>query len=82
MRLRVKQLACENLNGVRITQTSLAAAIPNPDRDARPLKSTAPGSWSIMIMVQRELQGDVREEIVVENACGEKLTIMKARQYC
>ena len=33
-RLRVKQLVCERLNGMRITETILAAAIHSPERDA------------------------------------------------
>lgn len=34
MRLRVKQLVCERLNGMRITETNLAEAIHSPERDA------------------------------------------------
>ena len=34
LRLRVKQLVCERLNGMRITETNLAAAIHSPERDA------------------------------------------------
>ena len=34
LRLRVKQLVCERLNGMRITETILAAAIQSPERDA------------------------------------------------
>ena len=33
-RLRVKQLVCEHLNGMRIMETILAAAIHSPERDA------------------------------------------------
>ena len=33
-RLRVKQLVCEHLNGMRITETILASAIHSPERDA------------------------------------------------
>ena len=72
MKLRVKQMTCGSLTGVRITQTILAAVIPNPEREAGPLKSTTPRSWSIGIMAQRAVQGDVKEEIVVRNACGEE----------
>lgn len=53
LRLRVKQLVCEHLNGMRIMETILAAAIQFPRegcRDAFPLGGTglgagAQGSW-------------------------------------
>ena len=35
--LRVKQLICDSLNGMRIAQTILAAAIHIPDRSPRRL---------------------------------------------
>ena len=35
--LRVKQLICDSLNGIRIAQTILAAAIHIPDRSPRRL---------------------------------------------
>ena len=54
LRLRVKQLICESLNGMRITETILAAAIRSRERDAgtqSPLEGAglgagAQGLWS------------------------------------
>ena len=40
----MKQLICDSLNGMRITQTILVAAIFTSDRDASPLESTAVGA--------------------------------------
>ena len=63
-------------------QIVLAAAIHNPDRDAGPLESFGTGSWSLGIVEQSQGKGccwlqtdqrDVREEIVMGNACGGKL---------
>ena len=42
MRLRVKQLICDSPNGIRITQTILAAAMHKSPR-----KKTAAGSWEL-----------------------------------
>ena len=63
-------------------QTVLVAAIQTLDRDAGPLEGTAAGSWSLGIVEQSQARaavdcretdrGDVREEIVVGKACGEK----------
>ena len=63
-------------------QTVLVAAIQTLDRDAGPLEGTAAGSWSLGIVEQSQARaavdcretdrGDVREEIVVGNACGRK----------
>ena len=44
LRLKVKQLLCGSLNGMRIT--ILATAIHAPDRDAGLLEGAAAGSWS------------------------------------
>ena len=44
LRLRVKQLICDSLNGMRISPSILTAAIRTPDRDASPLESTRAGS--------------------------------------
>ena len=57
MKLRVKQLMCDNLNGMKITQIILAAAICTLDRDMGPLEGTAVGSWSIGMVEQ--FQGEV-----------------------
>ena len=57
LRLRVKQLICDSLNGMRITQTILVTAIRTPDRDTGPLEGTVAGNWSIGIVEQS--QGEV-----------------------
>ena len=76
----MKQLIWGSLNEMRITV--LAAAIHTPDRDAGPLEDAVAGSWSLGFVEQSRAraavdygetdQGDVREEIVVGNACGGK----------
>ena len=81
----MKQLVCDSLNGMRVTQTILATAIHTPVRDVRdvgPLEGTAAGSWSVGIVEgSRErsavdggemARGDTRKETVVGNACGGK----------
>ena len=40
----MKKLICDTLNGIRITQTILAAAIRTPGRGASLLESTLAGS--------------------------------------
>ena len=60
----------------------LATAIHTPDRDAGPLEGAVAGSWSLGIVEQSQVRaavdcretdrGDMREEIVVQNACGGK----------
>ena len=50
MKLRVKQLMCDNLNGMKITQIILTGAICTLDRDTDPLEGTVAGSWSIGIV--------------------------------
>ena len=55
--LKVKQLSCDSVNGMRITQTILAAALYTLDRDASPLESTGAGSWNVGIGEQS--QGEV-----------------------
>ena len=52
LRLKVKELICDSLNGVRITQKILAAAIHTPDRDVGPLEGTEAGSCSVGIVEQ------------------------------
>ena len=78
----MKQLTCDTLNGMRITQTIIAIAICTTDRDISPLESTVAGSWNLgmennprvrsAVDCGKTSQGDVREEIVVGNACGGK----------
>ena len=82
MRLRVKQLICDSLNGIIITQKILATAIHTPVRDVGPLEGTAAGGWSAGIVEESRVRsvvdggemalGDMREETVVGNACGGK----------
>ena len=50
MRLRVKQLICGNLNGVRITQTILAATLCTSYSDTGPLEAAVAESWSVGIV--------------------------------
>ena len=52
--LKVKQLACDSLNGVRITQIILATAICTLGRNAGPLEGTLTGSFSRGILEQSE----------------------------
>ena len=82
LRLRVKQLTCDSLNGMVIIQTIAATAVHTLDRDVGPLEGTVAGNCSIGIVEQSQgefgvdcrkmAKGDVREEIVVVNACGGK----------
>ena len=82
-RLRVKQLICGSLNGIRITQRVLATAICTPDKDAGPLKSIVAGSWHVGIGEQSQgkvcywLCGDSPRGSEggdhMENVCGGKL---------
>ena len=51
---RVKQLLCDSLNGIRITQTILATAICTSDRDVGPLEGTVTGSLSVGIVEQSQ----------------------------
>ena len=63
-------------------QTVLAIAIHTRGSNAGPLEGTAAGSWSLglwsnpraraAVDCRKTDQGDVREEIVVGNACGGK----------
>ena len=57
MRLRVKQLIGNSLNGMRITQTVLGATIHTPDRDAGHLEGTVAGSWRVGIVEQSQGKG-------------------------
>ena len=56
LRLKVKQMICGSLNGMRIRQ-SLAVAIHAPDRDAGPPKGTVARSWSLGILEQPQGKG-------------------------
>ena len=69
----------------KVNQTVLAATKHNADRGIGALEGAAAGSWSLGIVEQSQGegccwlwrdgetdQGDVREEIVVGNACGGK----------
>ena len=50
----MKQLIGNILNGMRITQTVLAAAIHTPDRDAGHLEGTVAGSCRVGIVEQSQ----------------------------
>ena len=53
LRLRVKQLICGSLNGMRIRQS-----LPHPlDRDAGRLEGAVAGSWSLGIVEQSYGEG-------------------------
>ena len=52
--MRMRELICGSLNGMRITV--LAAAILTPDRNPDPLEGTAAGNWTLGIVEQS--QGD------------------------
>lgn len=90
--LRVKQLVCRSLNGMIITQTTLAAAIYTPDRDRSPLESAATGSWSTELGEQSQgklccwLQGDsprgLWEEMQWEMFVKESQANMESGWYC
>ena len=54
MRLRVKQVSCNNPNGMRITQTILATTRHTMDRDTGPLEGTVAGSWSVGIVEESQ----------------------------
>ena len=53
----MKQLICGSLNGMRITQTTLAAAIHSADRDVGPLEGIAAGSRKAGVV--EKSQGEV-----------------------
>ena len=55
LRLRVEQLVCGSLNGMRIRQSLPQSYIPQTDRD--PLEGTAAGSWSLGIVEQSQGKG-------------------------
>ena len=92
----MKQLICDNLNGVRNTQTIHATALYSPDRNASPPECMVARSWSIVIREQSQGEdccccgemdgGDVWEEVVVGNVSEmpveESRAAMEARRYC
>ena len=49
LRLRVKQLICGSLNGMRVRQPLL-----QPDRDVGPREGAEAGSWSLGIVEQSQ----------------------------
>ena len=53
----MKQLICDNLNKIRITQTIPASALHTLDKEASLLESEAAGSWSIG--TGKQSQGEV-----------------------
>ena len=70
LRLRVKQLLCGSLNGMRIRQSLPQPYIPGEGRGVW-------GLWSdprlrAAVDCGETDQGEVREEIMVGNACGGK----------
>ena len=81
LRLRVKELICSSLNGMRIRQSLLKPYIPwtgmRVPWKAQWLGAEVWGMWSdprARVAVDREEMesGQVREEIVIGNACGGK----------
>ena len=82
LRLRVKQLTCGSLNGMRIRQSLLMPYIPRTGtqvpRKAQRLGAEIWGLWSnprvrAAVNCRGTDQGDVKEETVVGNAGGGKL---------
>jgi len=81
LRLRVKQLTCGSLNGMRVRQSLLRPYIPWTGTQV-PLEGTSAGSWSLgsnhraraAVDCRETDGGDVKGEIVVGNACGGKLS--------
>ena len=76
--MRVKQLICGSLNGMRL-KTDLATAIHTLDKNAGPLEGTGAGSWSLgsghrgweprmraAVDCGEMDPGEVREEIVMK----------------
>ena len=56
LRLRVKQLICGSLNGMRIRQSLPQPYIP-PGRNAGLLEGAVAGSWSLGIVEQSQCEG-------------------------
>ena len=81
LRLRVKQLTCGSLNGIRIRQSWPQSYRPRTGMQVpwkvQRLGAGVQGLWSnpratAATDCRETDRGDVREEIVVGNACGEK----------
>ena len=81
LKLRVKQLICGSINGMRIRQSLSQLYIPQtgmqvPWRGQR-LGAEVQGLWSnpkarAAVDCRKTDRGEVREEIVVGSACGRK----------
>ena len=56
-RLKVKQLICGNLNGMRIRQSLPQPYICIPVRDTGPLEGAVAGSWSLGTVEQSPGEG-------------------------
>ena len=87
LRMRVKQLICGSLNGMRIRQS-----LPQPNIPEQGCRSPGRRSnWELefrdcgaipergLLLTAERDGGDVREEIVVGNVCGEKPGSHEAR---
>ena len=89
-RVRVKQLICGGLNGMRIRQSLPQSH--TTDRDTGPLEGKAVGSWSLGIVEQPQGEGCCwlqRDGLIgceggdrVGNACAGTPGTMEAREYC
>ena len=91
LRLRVKQLICGSLSGMRIRQSLSKPYICLVGTwvswKGQQLGTEVQGLWSkptvrAAVDCRQRDRGDVREEIVMGNACGGKPGSHKARQYC
>ena len=88
LRLRVKQLICDSLNEMRITQTIFSAAtgmwVP---QKAQSLEAGSYRLWSNLrvrpaIDCMQTAPRDMTGETVVANACERKSGKLHARRYC
>ena len=84
LRFRLKQMICGRLNGMRIRQSLPQPYIPQMTQW---LGDGVWGLWSsprvrAAVDCGETDQGDVKEEIVVGNACGEGRAAIEARRYC
>ena len=59
----MKQLICDSLNGMRITQTILAPTLHISDRDASPLESTVAGAQVLESNPWASFAVDCRETV-------------------
>ena len=88
LRLRVKQLICDSLNRMRIRQSLPQPHVPQTETQVpwKPQRLGA-GVWGLWSDPRVRTAVDcgetnVREEIVVGNACGGKPGSQEARQCC